>query len=465
MGQAARLLGKPLMPWQQYVADVVMEVDPRTGLLAYREWGLTVPRQSGKTTLILAKSVHRGVATDFFGPRQRIVYTAQTRNDARRKWEEDFVEDLLAARAFRGKFSVRKSNGSEHVRFSNGSRFGIDATTEKSGHGTTLDEAFVDEAFSRVDNRQEQAFKPAMVTRLLAQFGIVSTVGWIGESPYLWDKVETGRRLAEAGKTSHVAYFEWSAPDDADPHDRTVWRGCMPALGHTISEDAIAADLLTMGVNEFRRAYLNHWVAKDAPPEAVIPSRVWSPLADPDAGRLSPLGFGVTVTPDRSRTLIGVAGRRRDGRAQVEVVTQGPGVDWAPGWLIDRVARWDPCAVVLDGTALALVAPLAAAGIEATTTTLPDRAQASVDLYDAVGGDRLRHTGDQVLAAAVEGAQKRLVSNRWVWEGENVGPLQAVTLALHGLLAYGDPKSPPAGPEQAGEVTGSETSDLALAGF
>src|SRR5215207_2302173 len=55
VGRFAAALGTPLMPWQQHVADVAMEVDPDTGRLVYRRIVLTVPRQSGKTTLLLAK--------------------------------------------------------------------------------------------------------------------------------------------------------------------------------------------------------------------------------------------------------------------------------------------------------------------------------------------------------------------------------------------------------------------------
>ena len=44
VAQTARLLGLELMPWQQFVADVALEVDPSTGRLAYREVVLTVPR-------------------------------------------------------------------------------------------------------------------------------------------------------------------------------------------------------------------------------------------------------------------------------------------------------------------------------------------------------------------------------------------------------------------------------------
>jgi phage terminase large subunit-like protein len=283
------------MPWQQYVADVILEVDPGTGRLAYGEWGLTVPRQSGKSTFVEAKATHRCSATGFFGPRQHVVYTAQTRLKAREKWEEDFVSDLEAARAFRGRFRVHKGNGNEHVRFANRSRFGLEAATEKAGHGSTLDEAFIDEAFAHPDSRLEQAFGPAMITRLNKQLAWISTAGWLGASVYLTEKVDLGRLVAAEGRRRGIAYFEWSAPDDAAPGDPATWLGCMPALcpdppcrcgggewRHTITMDAIRGEYEKARdsgkLNEFRRAYLNQWVPKDAAAEewGVIGEDAWS---------------------------------------------------------------------------------------------------------------------------------------------------------------------------------------------
>src|SRR4051812_49967125 len=59
VGMLSAMLGMPFMEWQQHVADVVLEIDPDTGELVYDEYLLTVPRQSGKTTFILAKASHR----------------------------------------------------------------------------------------------------------------------------------------------------------------------------------------------------------------------------------------------------------------------------------------------------------------------------------------------------------------------------------------------------------------------
>jgi phage terminase large subunit-like protein len=73
------------MPWQSMVTDVAGEVEPSTGLPAYREVRVTVPRQSGKTTLVLVVEVDRCVA---WGPHQHCLYAAQDRNNSRTKWEE-----------------------------------------------------------------------------------------------------------------------------------------------------------------------------------------------------------------------------------------------------------------------------------------------------------------------------------------------------------------------------------------
>jgi hypothetical protein len=92
----AEQLGTPFMPWQRQVADVAMEVDPATGLLAYREVVLTTPRQSGKTTLELGVLVHRCRTW----ARSRVLYSAQDRIHARSKWEDDHVAALNASWEF-----------------------------------------------------------------------------------------------------------------------------------------------------------------------------------------------------------------------------------------------------------------------------------------------------------------------------------------------------------------------------
>jgi terminase large subunit-like protein len=452
VGEVAAMLGTPLMPWQAHVADVALEVDPGSGLLAYREIVLTVPRQSGKTTLLLAAMTHRALG---FEQRQRILYTAQTRNDARKKWEDEHVA-VLEASPLRAMFRVRRSNGAEAIRWRNGSMHGVTSSTEKAGHGETLDLGVIDEAFAHEDDRLEQALKPTMVTRPQPQLWVVSTAGTL-KSTYLREKVEAGRFAAEAGITAGVAYFEWSAPPEADPGDLATWYGCMPALGRTVREDAIAADYQTMKLDEFRRAYLNQWPSETPEEWQVIPKAAWRALADPGSQATEPLAFAADVNPDRTWASIGVAGRRADGNLHVEITSADDGsLDHRRGtaWVVPRLKqlaeRWRPCAVVIapSGPANSLIPEAEAAGLELAKPSVADIAGACGAFYDATGANpdvdepaSLRHLDQPDLNVALAGALTRDLGDRWLWTRKgitvDITPLVAVTLAGWGLAVRG----------------------------
>jgi phage terminase large subunit-like protein len=443
--EVAALLGTPLMPWQRQVADTALEVDPDTGRLAYRQVVLTVPRQSGKTTLMLAVMVHRALG---FGQRQRIVYTAQNRLKARQKWEDEHVLTLQQS-PLRSMFTVRRQIGQEAVRWRNGSIHALDAPTEEAVHGDVLDLGAVDEAFAHEDDRVEQGMKPAMVTRPQPQLWVFSTAG-TAKSVYLREKVEAGRLHTEAGIDAGVAYFEWSAPADADPADPAVWWGCMPALGWTVREDAVAADFRSMKLPEFRRAYLNQW-PDEAPDEwLVIGEAAWRALADPGSQPAGPVALAADVMPGREYGAVAAAGRRADGNLHVEITGRDNRYDHRPGtaWMVDRLvelaAAHRPCAVVIDGAGEAgsLIAPLEAAGVEVVKPTLREATQAAGQFVEAVtDAGSLRHLGQPPLDAALAGARKREVSDAWLWARKGLSvdicPLVAVTLAAWGHATRG----------------------------
>ena len=441
-GEVARVaaeLGTPLMAWQQHVVNVALEVN-EDNRLAYREVVLTVPRQSGKTTLQLAVMVHRALA---FAGRQKITYSAQTRNDARKKWEDEHVRALELSK-FASLFTVRRHYGSEAIRWKNGSMHTVVAPTEKAGHGDVLDLGVIDEAFAQEDNRLEQAFKPAMVTRPQPQLWVVSTAGTL-KSTYLREKVEVGRVQVEAGLNSGVAYFEWSAPPEADPADPATWRSCMPALGDggTVREEAIAADYQSMKLEEFRRAYLNQWPSETPDEWQVVPRAAWSALADRSSEAEGPVAFAVDVNPDRTWAAIGAAGRRADGLLHVEMIQRERGTAWVVPRLAELAERWKPCALVIapSGPANSLIPDAEAAGLEILKPSVPDIAGACGAFYDATGANpdqpaTLGHLGQPELTSALAGALRRDLGERWLWARKGVmvdlTPLIAVTLAAWG---------------------------------
>ncbi len=221
-----------------------------------------------------------------------------------------------------------------------------------------------------------------------------------------------------------------------------------------------------MPAEEFAREFLSWWDEPAGEAERPIRPDVWARAATADAAPLVRVVFGVTVAADRSRTTIGVAGLRADSRVQVEVVADGRGVDWAPLWLLERVSRWDPVAVVLDGTALPLQPSLADLGVVAQPTTTTERSQASVAFFDALVAGGLCHPDEPLLNTAALTATRRPLTSGWVWEGAAVGALQAVTLARWGLVTAEVPRTPqPPLLVRSGRERLSETADLATAHF
>lgn len=422
------------MPWQQHAVDVALETDPDTGRLVYRDVRLTVPRQSGKTTLILPVVVWRAIAAKSLGGRQNILYAAQTRQKARKKWEKDYLAALAGCRPLRGRYAVRLSNGDERVTFTGGSTFGVESTTENAGHGETLDMAIQDEAFALVDDRMEQAFRPPMVTRPSPQYWVVSTAG-TKTSTYLRRKVDEGRAAVEGGVDRGVCYFEWSADPELDPADPATWRTCMPALGHTVDEDTIRGELEGMDATEFARAYLNLWQAEVI--TSVIPLAWWRATADPEAGIDGRPVFAVDVSPMATRAAIVAAGRSTvDGRTHVEVIAVGDGTDWVVPRLVELQLRHEPRAICLDdyGPAGSLVQPLADVGITPLVVSARHMVQACGGLYSAIRDRGVTHLDDPLMAAALKGAGTRQLGDSWAWKrrtsSSDITPLVAATIAV-----------------------------------
>ena len=423
------------MPWQKQVALVGGELDPDTGLPAFREVVITVPRQSGKTLLLLAWQVQRALGWD--GP-QKIVYSAQTGADARKKLAEDQFPILEPRKGKLGISACRRGVGNEKVEFKNGSLIVLLASMEESGHGKTVHLGVRDELFADVDDRRAQALIPAMLTVKSAQMVTASTAGTDASVP--WNRVVAeGRKSVDAGWTSDVAYFEWSAPDGADMSDEDLWWSWMPALGHTQTPAAIrhAARSASMTEGEFRRALGNLSTRSD---ERLIPAAVWDLVCSPKVAPAGSLVFAVDVDEERSAASIVAVSAAKE----IEVIDatsfepkrrQRSGI----GWLGERIAELNvdhgrppwaydaagPVASVIDGLDLDLdLQPL-------TGRDLP---MACGRFFDDVAEARIRVRRDRALDVAVAGARRSFSGDVWKWVRKDttvdISPLVAATVGL-----------------------------------
>jgi phage terminase large subunit-like protein len=417
------------MEWQRQVVDVALELLPN-GRPAYRKVILTVPRQNGKTTMILAVTCHRAVK---WGRAQHIGYTAQDGNAARKKLIQEQVPVITQSRLWVLGRRAYQGVGDERIVWKNGSQVDVVASSKSSGHGRTYDLVFFDEAFEDADDRREQSLIPTMITVPDAQVWVVSTAGDEG-SVYLRQQTELGRGAAAEGMTTGVAYFEWSAPDDAPIDDPKTWWSCMPALGRTIQESEVAFTRETSSENLFKRTMLNQWTASE---DRVIPVALWDAVNvdELEVDRESPI-FGLDVAPDRDTASIAVA----DGDKHCQIVETG----LAPSAAAKRVTELGEKysgSVVIDsrGPAALFRDQIEDAGVKVYEYAVSDIAKACAWLYDEVADAgtnnppiRIEHC--DALDLAVGSATKRVVFDTWTWSRAgraDISPLVALTMAAY----------------------------------
>jgi hypothetical protein len=415
--------------------------------------GMSLARQVGKTYLFGALLF----ALAILRPGLLVIWTA---HHSRTSGETFLAMQGFARRRRIAPYvqAVYKGSGDEAIVFRNGSRILFGARERGFGRGIPgVDVLMCDEAQILTD----RALDNMLATLNTSALGLAI---FAGTPPRPEDPSEAFARMrAEAlsGEASDMVWIEFAADRDAKPDDRKQWARANPSFPHRTPTESILRLRKKLSPESFLREGLGIW--DDDTEVASLLEPFWGASQGADGGRLWPLAFGVTVSRDRARAQIGVAGVRADGRTQVELVADGPGVVWAVNWLASRMQRWEPCAVVLDGTALPLAVPLSERGVDATPTSTQDRAQASASFFDALSSDRVRHPGEPMLDRAALTAERRELTNGFVWEGLAVGPLQAVTLAAHGLVV-GEQRVPASAPSTAAAGV-SETSELATAGF
>ena len=430
---ASLLIGRTrFLPWQRHVSDVANEIDPETGLLHYETVVIVVPRQQGKTTLLEPTLV----AAALRRPDVDVVYTAQDRQMSKRRLIDELADKRLGRRSeLSGTFKVRRSNGSESIRWENGSQITTVANTDEAGHGLTLDLACLDEAFSHDDLTVVTALEPTTITRPDPQVWIVSTVG-DGSDGLLQHYQELGESSLSDPR-SKIAYFEWSATDDDDRDDPATWARVMPSLGLTIDPERIRGRRATLTPEVFDRAYLCRRPSFEL--SAKLPSGAWERCASPCQLDLGPsqLVIALDVAADRVSTSVAVAGLSTS-TGQLAVLTHSiPSVSAAA---VDEIrtliGRLGPSRVLADrrAGAGALIDALALAGIPISEVSASQLVSHCGAMFDAIVANELHHDSQPALDAAARAALSRPLGDSWAWDRRRspveLSPLLAATHAV-----------------------------------
>jgi len=436
-------LGQPLIPWQRYVADVALEVDPRTGLFAYSQIFTTVQRQAGKTTLDLAGSVQNAL----MGKRRRTWYTAQSGQHANEKFLE--MAELWEGSAIRQLGpKPRRSNGSAGLLFVNGSKFRPFPPVEGALDGKQSDRTSLDEFWywSRAQYAVlRQSFAPTMTTReLLAgqrpQTWIWSTEGTV-ESTAMNDMLDQYR----AGDVPPgVAFFDWGLRPDADPEDLDAVYAAHPGAGHLFTREALDGFRAEFGdaAGEFARAYGNR---RTGAVERVIPAPAWRDAAfnDPTPPAPGRVCFAAAVGVDGVDTT--VTATQLHGPGTLSAVVKGGWMEGTYGAvpkLLELREKYPDAGFIIDpaGPSAALHDEAERAGLELIPFGLREATAAAQATFAGITnptGPTWRYRPHARLDAAAELAAKRFSGDgTWLFGRRNsVGSISALESASNG--AYG----------------------------
>lgn len=411
------------------------------------EVGVVESRQNGKDEIALATEL----AGMFLWGERLLIHSAHEFKTAveHQRRLEDVIQsnpDLHKRVKPRG---YRHSHGDEGIELRSGQRIRFMTRTKGAGRGHVGDRVILNEAM----------FLPeAMMGALMPTMSARSQHG----NPQLWyfasavDQMVTAdgmvlarvRERALAGGDPRLAYFEWSA-DAAEPgavtaemaRDVQAWAQANPALGIRISLEHVANEQRSLDPRTFavERLSVGDWPVTAAA-KSVIDPDVWDGLAEPGEPELETLYYAFDVTPSREWTSVALAGRRPDGRTHGEVGERRRGTGWVVNRLAELVESHAPAAVLCDtaGPAGSLVPQLEERGVAVTCVSAQEYANACGHFVDLVEQAAFTHLGTGELAAAVRGATKRPLGDKWAWQrrsGVDISPLVAVTLAAWGVVA------------------------------
>ncbi len=400
-----RAMGKEPQPWQRYVWAVGTEFRyDGAGRKHYRysDVLITVPRQSGKTTLLQPLRIKRMIDQ----ADARLFCTAQSQKHASKRMLA--MIDTVSASHLGPLFKARRGKGDAGLRLlANNADLTQFTPNEEAAHGETSPYFDLDEiwAFSlELGNAIMGGIRPSQVTlHGIAQRWFTSTMGTL-QSGFMNELVEKGR----AGERPGLCFIEYSMPDNLDPYDPATWWQFHPALGNTITVEALQEDI-DLPAGEWTRAYMNRLTEVS---DSFMPLENWDDLAAPDeeVPALDAVTVGFEIAPSNENAAVVAAWHDSRGRAHGRVLHQAPGTIWLIGYLEQlaqlgaaRFAADDggPVRRILD--ALERKTPIRPRRLTFNERRLADQTLISAARDEAT----LTHDGSQPLRLAVASAQLR----------------------------------------------------------
>ena len=384
---------------------------------------LSIPRQVGKSYLLGCIIF----ALCLLNPKLRVIWTSHHTATTEEMYEA--MKEL--AQHKRVKPHVVKCialQGSRwRIQFRNGSRIDFGARSQGFGRGKAKVGVLVLDEFQHITSRALANLTPTTNT---ADNPLILCAGTPPGPDVPGEAFALRRKAALEGISDDTLYVEFSADSAADPDDRKQWAKANPSFPRRTGERAFLLMRKMLTEDDFIREGLGIW---DDDSLTTIPMQAWAECADA-AGKIDgQVILSLDMSFDRSRMHIGVCGQREDERRQVEIDVRPTGAVIRS--LADAAREFNaPVMVAATGPAAAFIPEMRDAGINVVEVGGAELAQACGHFYDSVVNRSLAHLGDEGLATAVRGAQRRTgESYVFTRKGDvDISPLYAALLALWG---------------------------------
>lgn len=408
----------------------------RGGRWAAATSGLAAPRQNGKNGGIEALELFGMVALGL-----KFLHTAHEVKTARKAFrrllsffenEREFPE--LAAMVV----EIRKTNGQEAIFLSNGGSIEFVARSSGSGRGFTVDVLVCDEAQDLTDD-ELAALLPTISAAPSGNPQVILTGTPPDPEKAHLAKGEVFRRVraeAQNGTDPNLCFFDFGVEDGPlpDVDNRDLWHRTNPALGTRLNLAEVVRERKMMSPETFARERLGWWGdPKAGDVSAVFPGWAGCEVEDDDPPECEAIGVEVSI--DLAWSSIAAAGSWSTGEVNVGAVDRRRGSHWLVAEA-KRIQDLTECDVVIDGKGPAadLLEDFEEAGVRVIVAGTADVLDWTAQMHRAVAEGTVTHMGHPELDAAVAGAAKHFVGDRFVCgrkqSASDVSMVRAAVLAF-----------------------------------
>jgi phage terminase large subunit-like protein len=399
----AEALGTPLLEWQKNAATEILKTND-AGLFVNKTSVIVCARQNGKTTLLrLLILCHL-----FLWDSKLIVATAQDRAIARETFKA--VADIIMETSWLRselKGTPRFANGQEAIETKSGARFLIVAPNS-GARGLSADFVIIDELR---EHRNEDSFSALAYTTMARPNATMLCLSNAGDasSVVLNRFKDTAKRMISNRESGSFCWLEWSAKDNAKLDDPKAWAAANPALGQTITAEAIRSRLRD-NPNVFRTEVLSQWVTNLSSP---FPDGLWDSCLDEKleitAGK--PIWFALDINQLRTHCVL-VAAQQQDNDIAVGLIQEWKSERTMDAMIVaNEIASYAKkynvrsVSMMRDG-GMYFQPLLAQQRINTALINFVEYGQSCDELLGAMAGGRLKHAGQTTLNEHINNAAK-----------------------------------------------------------